>query len=38
MRDILIHQYISIDTEVVWNTVQKTITELKENIEDIKEV
>jgi len=37
MRDILIHQYISIDTEVVWNTVQKTITELKENIEDIKE-
>lgn len=37
MRDILIHQYFSVDMEVVWNTVQKTIPELKENIEDMKE-
>lgn len=36
MRDILIHQYFSVDMEVVWNTVQKTVPELKENIEDIK--
>ena len=37
MRDILIHQYFSVDIEIVWNTVQKTVPELKENIEDIKE-
>jgi uncharacterized protein with HEPN domain len=37
MRDILIHQYFSVDTEVVWNTVEKTVPELKENIEDMKE-
>ena len=36
MRDILIHQYFSVDMEVIWNTVQKTVPELKENIEDIK--
>lgn len=37
MRDILIHQYFSVDMEVVWNTVQKTVPELKENIENMKE-
>jgi uncharacterized protein with HEPN domain len=37
MRDILIHQYFSVDTAVVWNTVQKTVPELKENIEDMKQ-
>ena len=37
MRDMLIHQYFSVDTEIVWNTVQKTIPELKQNIENIEE-
>lgn len=36
MRDILIHQYFSVDIEIVWNTVQKTVPEIKENIQDIE--
>ena len=37
MRDILIHKYFSVDLELVWNTVQKTVPELKKNIEEIQE-
>jgi len=37
MRDILIHQYFGVDLEIVWNTVNKTLPEVKENIENIKE-
>lgn len=37
MRDILTHQYFSVDTEIVWNTVEKTVPELKENIKNMKE-
>lgn len=36
MRDILIHQYFGVDLEIIWNTVNQTLPELKENIEDIK--
>jgi len=37
MRDILIHQYFGVDLEIVWNTVNQTLPELKENITELKE-
>ncbi len=35
MRDILIHDYIGVDIEAVWATVQKYIPELKNNIDNL---
>ncbi len=35
MRDIVIHKYILVDLEEVWNTLTKDIPLLKKNIEDI---
>ena len=35
MRDVLIHDYISVDMWIVWETVQKYIPKLKINIENI---
>ena len=36
MRDILIHEYFGVDLELVWNTVQKDIPELKKYLEEIE--
>lgn len=36
MRDILIHQYFGVDLKIIWNTVNQTLPELKENIEAMK--
>lgn len=33
IRNILIHHYFGIDLEIVWETVQKSIPEFKEQIE-----
>jgi len=42
MRDILIHDYFGINTEVVWKTAREDLPELKEKIQklicDIKEL
>jgi uncharacterized protein with HEPN domain len=35
MRDILIHQYFSVDLEIVWNTVEQTVPELKHRVEEL---
>lgn len=35
MRNILVHNYFDIDTEIVWNAVQQDIPELKSNIEGL---
>ncbi len=35
MRDILIHDYMGVDIEAVWETVTKFIPELNSDIEDI---
>lgn len=37
MRDKLIHGYFGVDTEIVWNTLQKDIPPLKQKILQIKE-
>lgn len=37
MRDKLIHGYFGVDTDAVWDTVQKDLPELKEEVEDILE-
>jgi len=35
MRDRLIHGYFNIDTSLVWQTIQKELPPLKENIKNI---
>ena len=35
MRNILVHNYFGVDTEIVWSVVEKDIPELKEHIEQI---
>ena len=35
MRNILIHQYFSVDLDQVWSTIQKDIPELKRQLEKI---
>lgn len=35
MRNILVHNYFDIDTEIVWNAVQQDIPKLKSNIEGL---
>lgn len=32
MRNLLIHEYFHVDLDQVWNTIQKSIPELKEQI------
>jgi uncharacterized protein with HEPN domain len=36
MRDILIHQYFGVDLDIIWNTINQTLPELKENIKEVK--
>lgn len=36
MRDILIHQYFGVDLDIIWNTINQTLPELRENIEEVK--
>ncbi|MGQ9548299.1 MAG: HepT-like ribonuclease domain-containing protein [Roseiflexus sp.] len=33
MRNVLVHGYFEIDTEIVWNTVQRDVPDLKPKIE-----
>ena len=35
MRNILVHEYFSIDTELVWTTVEKDLPQLKEAIDHL---
>ena len=35
MRDVLIHEYFGVDTELVWRTVQKDLPIFKKHVEDI---
>ena len=35
MRDILIHDYIDVDLDIVWKTASESIGELKELLESI---
>ena len=35
MRDILIHDYFGINTEVIWETAKKDLPELKDNIQKL---
>ncbi len=35
MRDVLIHGYFGVDTELVWRTVQKDLTVFKAHVEEI---
>lgn len=37
MRDILIHEYFGVNTNIVWNTVKKDLPKLKEQVEKIVE-
>jgi len=36
MRDILIHDYLGIDIQSIWETIQKDLPELKEKLEKKK--
>lgn len=36
MRDKLIHDYLGVDTQVVWKTIKKDIPELKRLLKEIK--
>ncbi len=38
LRDVLIHDYFSVDTEAVWETIEKDIPQLKQSIEHILKV
>jgi len=38
MRNILIHNYFEIDTEIVWNVVEKDLPVLKQNINSILKI
>ncbi|MBI3442385.1 MAG: DUF86 domain-containing protein [Candidatus Sungbacteria bacterium] len=35
MRDMLIHEYFGVDTEIVWNTLEKDLPTFKAHVEDI---
>jgi uncharacterized protein with HEPN domain len=35
LRDVLIHDYMGVDTDAVWQITQKNIPELKQNIQAI---
>lgn len=35
MRNILIHEYFGVDTEMVWNTVKSDLPTLKKQVENI---
>jgi len=35
MRDVLIHEYFGVDTELVWRTIQKDIPVFKAHVEKI---
>ncbi|MCP2518991.1 DUF86 domain-containing protein [SCandidatus Aminicenantes bacterium Aminicenantia_JdfR_composite] len=35
LRDILIHVYFGIDTEIIWDIIKNKVPELKEKIENI---
>lgn len=35
MRNIVIHEYFGVDSDIVWKTVNKSLPELKEQIETI---
>lgn len=35
LRDMLIHNYMGVDLEVVWGVTQQTLPELKRNVETI---
>jgi uncharacterized protein with HEPN domain len=37
MRDVLIHQYFGIDYDVVWNTINRNIPALRDELEEIVE-
>lgn len=37
MRDVLIHEYFSVDVELIWRAVQDDLPDLEKNIEAIKE-
>ena len=37
MRNVLVHSYFEIDTEIVWNTVHREIPQLKPAIETLLE-
>ncbi len=37
MRDKLIHGYFGVDVEVVWNTVESDLPDLKEELLDLEE-
>lgn len=36
MRDILIHNYIDVDTDIVWKTASESIPELKKLLKNIR--
>lgn len=38
MRNILIHNYFEIDTEIVWNAVEKDLPILKQNIKSLLKI
>ncbi len=35
MRDMLIHEYFGVDTEMVWNTIEKDLPVFKTRVENI---
>lgn len=35
MRDMLIHEYFGVDTEIVWNTIEKDLPAFKAHVENI---
>jgi len=37
LRHRLVHDYYEIDIEIIWNTIQKRIPELKSQIEEIRD-
>ncbi|MFH1051333.1 MAG: HepT-like ribonuclease domain-containing protein [bacterium] len=38
MRDVLIHEYFGVDYEIVWSVVKYDIPELKDQLEQIKDL
>ena len=35
LRDVLIHDYMGVDLEIVWGVIQKALPEFKRNVEAI---
>lgn len=35
IRDILIHNYLSVDLEIIWNAITRNLPKLKEQVEKI---